>query len=58
LAGQRKNIHILETDISEPKKLDATAEEIAKITGGSLDVLVLNAGSASTETSAWGPAAL
>ncbi|KAH8723492.1 hypothetical protein GQ44DRAFT_656770 [Phaeosphaeriaceae sp. PMI808] len=45
LAAQRKNIHIIVTDISDPTKLDEAAAEVSKVTVGSLDVLVLNAGS-------------
>ena len=58
LAAKRKNIHILVTEISDPRKLDATAAEISKVTGGSLDVLILNAGSAGPETSVLPPSAL
>lgn len=58
LATKRKNIHILLTDISDPSKLDETATEISKITGGSLDVLILNAASAGPETNVLPPSAL
>lgn len=58
LASNRKNIHILQTEISDPEKLDETAAEIAKVTCGSLDVLVLNAASAGPETSVLPPSAL
>ncbi|KIW62328.1 hypothetical protein PV04_10509 [Phialophora macrospora] len=57
LAAKRKNIHILVTDISDPTKLDQTAAEISKVTGGSLDILILNAGSAAPETSVLPPTA-
>lgn len=57
LAAKRKNIHILVTEISDPRKLDATAAEISKVTGGSLDILLLNAGSAGPETSVLPPSA-
>ncbi|KAL7785942.1 hypothetical protein V8C37DRAFT_393250 [Trichoderma ceciliae] len=40
LAASRKNIHVLETDISNPAKLKETAEQIGNITGGKLDVLI------------------
>ncbi|RFU81263.1 hypothetical protein TARUN_918 [Trichoderma arundinaceum] len=43
LAASRKNIHILETDISNPETLKDTAEQIGKVTGGKLDVLIHNA---------------
>ncbi|EXJ69285.1 uncharacterized protein A1O5_07321 [Cladophialophora psammophila CBS 110553] len=55
LAAKRKNIHIVVTDISDPRKLDQAAAEISKVTAGSLDVLILNAGSAGPETSALPP---
>jgi len=57
LAGKRKNIHIIVTDIFDPKKLDQAAAEVSKVTAGSLDVLILNAGSAGPETSALPPTA-
>ena len=58
LAAKRKNIHIVVTDISDPKKLAHAAAEVSKVTAGSLDVLILNAGSAGPETSALPPSAL
>jgi NADP-dependent 3-hydroxy acid dehydrogenase YdfG len=58
LAAERNNIHILVTDISDPKKLVQATAEISKITSNSLDVLILNAGSAGPETSALPPTAL
>jgi NAD(P)-dependent dehydrogenase (short-subunit alcohol dehydrogenase family) len=58
LASKRKNIHIIVTDISDPKKLAQAAAEVSQITGGSLDVLILNASSAGPETSALTPSAL
>lgn len=58
LSAERKNIHIVETEISDPEKLKETAAEISKVTHGSLDVLILNAGSAGPETSALSPSAL
>lgn len=58
LAAKRKNIHIVVTDISDPRKLDQAAAEVSKVTAGSLDVLILNAGSAWPETSALSPSAL
>ncbi|KAI9687157.1 MAG: hypothetical protein M1822_002568 [Bathelium mastoideum] len=57
LAAKRKNIHIVVTDISDPRKLDQAAAEVSKVTTGSLDVLILNAGSAGPETSALPPSA-
>jgi NAD(P)-dependent dehydrogenase (short-subunit alcohol dehydrogenase family) len=58
LAAKRKNIHIVVTDISDPSRLDQAAAEISTITAGSLDVLILNAGSAGPETSVLPPSAL
>ncbi|KAK5452324.1 hypothetical protein LTS15_007390 [Exophiala xenobiotica] len=57
LAAKRKNIHIVVTDISDPKKLDQAAAEVSRVTAGSLDVLILNAGSAGPDTSALPPSA-
>jgi len=39
-----KNVRILEADITDVKALQAAAEETAEITGGSLDILINNAG--------------
>ncbi len=58
LAAKHKNIHIVVTDISDPRKLDQAAAEVSEVTGGSLDVLILNAGSAGPDTSALPPNAL
>ena len=58
LAAQRKNIHIVETDLDSPSKLDEAAAAVANVSGGSLDVLVLNAASSGPETSALPPSAL
>ncbi|TFY65639.1 hypothetical protein EVG20_g5446 [Dentipellis fragilis] len=40
---KRSNVHILKADISNIAELKAAAAEVAKITGGSLDVLINNA---------------
>jgi NAD(P)-dependent dehydrogenase (short-subunit alcohol dehydrogenase family) len=58
LASKHSNIHIVVTDLSDPEKLDQAAAEVFKVTAGSLDVLILNAGSAGPETSALAPTAL
>ena len=58
LASKRKNVHIVVTDLSDPKKLAHAAAEVSQLTAGSLDVLILNAGSAGPETSALPPSAL
>ncbi|KAJ3544368.1 hypothetical protein NM208_g3088 [Fusarium decemcellulare] len=57
LAAKRENIHIVVTDISDPRKLDQAAAEVSQITAGSLDVLILNAGSAGPDTSVLPPSA-
>ncbi|KZT50164.1 NAD(P)-binding protein [Calocera cornea HHB12733] len=38
-----KNLHIFKADVTKPAELRAAAAETAKITGGSLDVLINNA---------------
>ncbi|KAL6857370.1 NAD(P)-binding protein [Trichoderma novae-zelandiae] len=43
LAAARKNIKVIETDISSLDKLKETAESIGKVTSGKLDVLIYNA---------------
>lgn len=58
LAAKRRNIHIVVTDLSDPKKMDQAAGEVSQLTAGSLDVLILNAGSAGPDTSALPPSAL
>jgi NAD(P)-dependent dehydrogenase (short-subunit alcohol dehydrogenase family) len=58
LAAQRQNIHIIVTDISDPTELDGAAAEVSKVTAGSLDVLILNAGSAGPDTAGLPPSAL
>lgn len=46
------------TDIFDTKKLEQATAEISEVTAGSLDVLILNAGSAGPDTSALTPSAL
>jgi NADP-dependent 3-hydroxy acid dehydrogenase YdfG len=58
LAAKRKNIHIIVTDISDPSKLEQAATEVSQVMAGSLDVLLLNAGSAEPETGTLPPSAL
>lgn len=48
-------MHIIQAEISEPKSIRAAAAEVAKITGGSLDVLINNAALVSEEHSALSP---
>ncbi len=57
LAAKRKNVHIVLTDLYDIKKLHVAAADVAKVTGGSLDFLVLNAGSAGPDTNVWSPTA-
>jgi len=45
----RKNVHILEADITDHKTLKAAAAEVSKVTGGKLDVLINNAALVSDE---------
>jgi NAD(P)-dependent dehydrogenase (short-subunit alcohol dehydrogenase family) len=40
----RNNIHFVQGDLSNYESLKSAAEATAKITGGSLDVLIANAG--------------
>ncbi|KAL7948100.1 NAD(P)-binding protein [Trichoderma barbatum] len=49
LAAARKNIHVIETDISSLARLKETADSISKVTGGKIDVLIYNAYSAGTD---------
>ncbi|KAF2647586.1 NAD(P)-binding protein [Lophiostoma macrostomum CBS 122681] len=58
LAAKRGNIHIIVTDISDTRKLNEAATQVSEITGGSLDVLILNAGAAGPDTSVLPPTAL
>jgi NAD(P)-dependent dehydrogenase (short-subunit alcohol dehydrogenase family) len=43
LSSTRKNVFIVEADVSDPKAVLAAAESVGKVTGGSLDVLIHNA---------------
>lgn len=43
LASSRKNIHVIETDLSNPTRLKETTEKVSSVTGGKLDVLIYNA---------------
>ncbi|TVY62922.1 putative oxidoreductase [Lachnellula suecica] len=58
--GPRKNIHILQADltnyasIKESKKPTMGKSEVVKITGGSLDIIIANAGFMNPD-SAWDP---
>ncbi|KAI0077084.1 NAD(P)-binding protein [Panus rudis PR-1116 ss-1] len=43
LQTHHQNLHILEADITDVKALKAAAQQVEKITGGTLDVLINNA---------------
>lgn len=58
LAAKRKNIHVLVSDLFNPKQLNETAAEVSQVTNGSLDVLLLNAGSTTDETAQIPPSGL
>ncbi|KAJ7625302.1 hypothetical protein DFH06DRAFT_742295 [Mycena polygramma] len=40
----RKNVMVLQADITDPKALELAATEVSKVTGGKLDYLINNAG--------------
>ncbi|KAG2350947.1 NAD(P)-binding protein [Suillus weaverae] len=40
---KRRNVHIIEADITDNKALESAAEEVSSLTGGSLDFLINNA---------------
>lgn len=58
LAASHKNIHVIETDISNPQRLKQTEEKVGGITGGKLDVLIYNAYLQGTEAMVLPPSAL
>ena len=58
LATQRKNIHVIEIDISSPANLKSTAKKVSGLTGGKLDVLICNAYLPGTEAMMSPPSAL
>ncbi|KAH8115081.1 NAD-binding protein [Phellopilus nigrolimitatus] len=43
LSNEYKNIHVVRADLDDHDSIKAAAEEVSKLTGGSLDVLVNNA---------------
>ncbi|KAH8115084.1 NAD-binding protein [Phellopilus nigrolimitatus] len=43
LSNEYKNIHVVHADLDDHDSIKAAAEEVSKLTGGSLDVLVNNA---------------
>ena len=58
LAKASANVHIVETDTSDPKKLAETATAVGKVTGDKLDVLIYNAVNGGTEAQAYPPSKL
>ncbi|OBZ71368.1 hypothetical protein A0H81_08762 [Grifola frondosa] len=50
IAETAKNVHIIEADVVNTTSLKAAADEVAKISGGSLDVLIHNAAKFKNET--------
>ena len=42
-AATRKNVHLVEADLSDYKSLQKAADEVGKLTSGTLDNLVNNA---------------
>jgi len=44
LAASKKNVHVVKAEITDPKSLKAAAAAVAKVTGGSLGILINNAG--------------
>jgi len=47
----RSNVHVITTSVSDVKGVKAAAEQVAKVTGGSLDYLINNAASVNDEYS-------
>jgi NAD(P)-dependent dehydrogenase (short-subunit alcohol dehydrogenase family) len=58
LAASNKNVHVVQGDITSIEQLKKAAEEIGKVTGGGLDVLVNNAVYGETETAGLTPSSL
>ena len=58
LAAEHKNIHIVETDISNPKALEKSAAKTSSITGGSLDIFIHNGAHMGTDARVLPPSAL
>lgn len=58
LASARKNVHIVETDIGDPKRLQEAVDEVGKIAEGKVDVLICNAFISGTEAFMLPPSAL
>ncbi|KAF2219980.1 hypothetical protein BDZ85DRAFT_267912 [Elsinoe ampelina] len=49
------NVHVLSADITDASAVQAAADETSKITGGSLDILINNAGLSGDDASAFLP---
>lgn len=47
LAKSNPNLHIVTGDATSPEDLDRAANEVGKVTGGKLDVLIANVGGGS-----------
>ena len=58
LAKASSNVHVLETDTSDPKRLEETVAAVGKTTDQKLDVLIYNAVMAGTEAMGVSPAKL
>src|SRR3569833_3370543 len=43
LASKRNNIHVIKTDVSDPRSLIEAAAAVSAVTSGTLDVLIHNA---------------
>ncbi|KAG9102518.1 hypothetical protein FRC06_001894 [Ceratobasidium sp. 370] len=44
LQSQRKNVHIVTADVTNVQELNAAVKQVSRVTGGSLDWLINNAG--------------
>ncbi|OBZ67322.1 hypothetical protein A0H81_12619 [Grifola frondosa] len=50
IAEASKNVHVVQGDVVDAASLKAAADEVAKITGGSLDILIYSAARTMNET--------
>ncbi|OBZ79633.1 Delta(3,5)-Delta(2,4)-dienoyl-CoA isomerase, mitochondrial [Grifola frondosa] len=50
VSAAASNVHVVEGDVVDTASLRAAADEVAKISGGSLDILIHNAAKLKTET--------
>ena len=58
LAKASPNVHVLETDTSDPKRLEEAVAAVGETTGQKLDVLIYNAVLAGTEAMGLPPSKL